>query len=158
MTMLRKLMLTLAAGALFGIGAWGSSALASHQFGDVPTSSAFHDDVGWLAAHGIASGFPDGTFHPNDPVNRQQASRWLRNLSGGLHLVHISTGGSDLANIAGTASCGAHERALNGGGAADQNNLFITDSSPDGNGWSVRWETENNAHETISVTVYALCG
>jgi hypothetical protein len=51
-------------------------------FTDVPTSSPFYLQVEWMAATGVASGFPNGTFKPLDPVKRQQMANFLYNLAG----------------------------------------------------------------------------
>lgn len=49
-------------------------AYAAHQFNDVPNDHAFHDEIGAFADAGITGGFPDGGFHPTDPVTRQAAA------------------------------------------------------------------------------------
>ena len=46
------------------------SAFASHQFPDVPDSNLFHDQIDWMSDTGITTGFPDGTFKPNNNVTR----------------------------------------------------------------------------------------
>jgi hypothetical protein len=53
-------------------------AFANHQWSDVPAGNPFHADVGSITTAGCASGFPGGTFHPNDPVLRGQSARWWR--------------------------------------------------------------------------------
>jgi hypothetical protein len=55
----------------------GAVAWANHQFPDVPTSSPFHDDIATFVDAGCASGFPDNTFRPQDPVKRQQMARFF---------------------------------------------------------------------------------
>jgi hypothetical protein len=62
--------------------ALGGVAAASHDFPDVPDSSPFHDDISWMADAGITSGFPDGGFHPSDPVSRQSLAAFLHRMSG----------------------------------------------------------------------------
>jgi hypothetical protein len=62
--------------------ALGGAAVASHDFGDVPDTSPFHEDISWMADAGIASGFPDGGFHPTDPVSRQTLAAFLHRMSG----------------------------------------------------------------------------
>jgi hypothetical protein len=41
------------------------------SFADVPPSHPFHDDIDWLAGHGIATGFDGGDFRPRAAVTRQ---------------------------------------------------------------------------------------
>lgn len=60
----------------------GGVAMAADDFSDVPDSHPFHDDIGWLADSGVANGFPDGTYHPSDPVTRQAMAAFLRRLAG----------------------------------------------------------------------------
>lgn len=61
--------------AVAGIGV--GTALANHTFPDVATTSAFHTEVANVVGAGIATGFPDGTYRPTDPVNRQQMAAFL---------------------------------------------------------------------------------
>jgi len=53
------------------------------RFSDVPADSQFYDDIEWLASAGITSGFPDGTFHPAGPVERQALAAFLYRLANG---------------------------------------------------------------------------
>lgn len=57
--------------------AMGAVALGDHQFPDVDPTSAFHDDIDDFVNAGCASGFPDGSFRPQDPVKRQQMARFF---------------------------------------------------------------------------------
>lgn len=57
-------------------------AVATHTFPDVSDNSPFHTEVGNIVGAGIATGFPDNTFRPKDPVNRQQFAAWM-NRGGG---------------------------------------------------------------------------
>jgi hypothetical protein len=56
------------------------TAPAVSPFGDVATDHPFYNEITWLASTGITTGFPDGTFHPQAPVNRDAMaafmSRW----------------------------------------------------------------------------------
>lgn len=44
-------------------------------FADVPAESAHFAAVSWASGTGIVSGYPDGLFYPEQPVNRQELSR-----------------------------------------------------------------------------------
>lgn len=46
-------------------------------FTDVAPGAGYAAAVDWLAGWHIASGFPDGRFHPSAPVTRQQVVQWL---------------------------------------------------------------------------------
>jgi hypothetical protein len=53
----------------------GSPAAAGHPFSDV--GPWVHGAVSWMAAENLATGWPDGTFRPDGPLTRAQASRML---------------------------------------------------------------------------------
>jgi hypothetical protein len=44
---------------------------ATATFSDVPTDHLFFLEVEWLAASGVAHGYPDGGFHPSSLLSRQ---------------------------------------------------------------------------------------
>ncbi len=46
-------------------------------FVDVPTTHPFFTEVEWLASTGITTGWPDGTFRPMAPVERQAMAAFL---------------------------------------------------------------------------------
>lgn len=52
-------------------------------FTDYPVGSTFYAQVEWMADENIASGFPDGTFRPQDPVKRQQMANFMYNFAAG---------------------------------------------------------------------------
>ena len=133
-------------------------AIASHQFPDVPDSYIFHNSVDWAADYGIATGYGDGTYRPNDPVSRGQMTAFMRRLSSEFEVVHtnVDPGASQVQS--GSATCPGDKRVLAGGGSTDLVDLFITDSHPSGASWIVRWESDNNAtQDPGSVQVWALC-
>jgi S-layer homology domain len=78
--------------------------LASHQFPDVPTGHPFHTEIGAIAKAGITAGFPDGGYHPSDPVTRQAMGAFMHRGFGRVGLVagvppttptvDVQTGGS----------------------------------------------------------------
>ena len=47
---------------------------AAIEFSDVPTNYTFHDEVLFLTSEGVISGFPDGSFRPEQSVTRAQAA------------------------------------------------------------------------------------
>jgi hypothetical protein len=51
-------------------------------FHDVPLGSAFYPYITCLSDLGFVSGFPDGTFRPNDPVTRGQLAKIVANTAG----------------------------------------------------------------------------
>lgn len=46
-------------------------------FSDVPTAHPFYQEIEALAASGITTGYPDGTFRPNNYVTRQSMAAFL---------------------------------------------------------------------------------
>lgn len=50
---------------------------APARFSDVPIGHPFYEAVQWAADNGITTGFPDGTFRPNDPATRAQLVTFL---------------------------------------------------------------------------------
>jgi TolB protein len=46
-------------------------------FSDVPVGSTFYDYINWITCHGIASGYADGTFRPNNNATRGQISKMV---------------------------------------------------------------------------------
>jgi hypothetical protein len=133
-------------------------ALASHQFSDVPNSYLFHNSVDWAADYGIATGYSDGTYRPNDPVTRGQMTAFLKRLSGELEVVHTSVDPGSSSTFNASATCPGDKRPIAGGGHTSSVNLFMTDSSPFGSGWDVRWESDDNATlDPTAVEVWVLC-
>lgn len=53
----------------------------SGTFSDVPADHWAFEPVEWAAQAGIASGFPDGTFRPDEPVTRAQVMSFLYRLN-----------------------------------------------------------------------------
>ena len=51
-------------------------------FTDVPTSHVFYREIAWGAAKGITTGWPDGTFRPTAPVQRDQVAAFMHRAAG----------------------------------------------------------------------------
>jgi len=66
-------------------GKWDGS---PSSFKDVESGMWYSDAIAWAEANKIVSGYGDGTFRPNDSMNREQCAVILFNFSGG------GTGGS----------------------------------------------------------------
>ncbi|MFA5829969.1 MAG: S-layer homology domain-containing protein [Candidatus Gracilibacteria bacterium] len=49
--------------------------LPSVPFLDVPVTSIYFDAVSYLKAQGVISGYADGTFKPNNPINRAEFTK-----------------------------------------------------------------------------------
>lgn len=54
-----------------------SPAPSTATFSDVPTTHPFFQEIEALAASGIATGYPDGTFRPSNFVTRQAMAAFL---------------------------------------------------------------------------------
>ena len=57
---------------------------AASRFADVKADKYYAPSVAWAVDAGIVSGFPDGTFHPSDPITREQMAHIMA-----LYLKHI---------------------------------------------------------------------
>lgn len=51
-------------------------------FRDVPASHPFASDIAWLSQRGITTGWPDGTFRPQEPVTRAAFAAFLYRMAG----------------------------------------------------------------------------
>ena len=68
--------------ATSAITATATTAVANHQFSDIPTGSFFHDEIAAIYDGGCAGGFGDGTFRSGNPATRGQFALWLSNCGG----------------------------------------------------------------------------
>lgn len=55
-------------------------AIASHQFGDVPTSNSFHNDIDAIADAGVTLGCGGGNYCPDAFVTREQMAAFMNRL------------------------------------------------------------------------------
>ncbi|WP_026533872.1 S-layer homology domain-containing protein, partial [Arthrobacter sp. H14] len=58
------------------------AAPATSPFEDYPRGSKFYTEVTWLAETGITTGWPDGTYRPLEPINRDAMAAFLHRLAG----------------------------------------------------------------------------
>lgn len=72
--------------SMFNIGV----ANAQTRFSDVPSSNPYYDAIQWLTDNGVIQGYGDGTFRPNNPVNRAEM----------LKMIFIADGNEDDADAA----------------------------------------------------------
>jgi len=49
----------------------------AQSFPDVPSSHQNYDSISWLAKEGIIQGYEDGTFKPDNPVNRAELMKMV---------------------------------------------------------------------------------
>lgn len=99
MTRVERLGLALVTALATVAGVGGGIAVANHQFPDVPPGSAFHDDIDDFVNAGCATGFPDGTYHPQEAVKRQQMARFLHACGG--RIQHRQSGFNTMTTTAG---------------------------------------------------------
>lgn len=137
-------------------GSAATSVWATHQFSDVPGTSPFHGDVDWLVGNGITTGYEDGTFRPQAPVSRQAMAAFLHRFSNEIEVVESSsTMNGRIGSL--TTHCPEGKRPIAGGGGSTLGNLFLTDSNPDGTGWRVRWESDNDTIVQATLRVWVTC-
>ena len=70
-----------------GIDTWLATAILRNPqppfgFADVGDAHPFLDDITWMAASGISTGYADGTYRPSLAVSRQAMSAFLHRLRG----------------------------------------------------------------------------
>lgn len=51
-------------------------------FSDVTSQAPFFADIAWMVNKGITKGYPDGSYHPADPVSRAVVAEFLYRLDG----------------------------------------------------------------------------
>ena len=51
-------------------------------FTDVPDSHTYAREIAFVAHSGIATGYPDGTFRPDNQITRQAVAAWMCRTSG----------------------------------------------------------------------------
>ena len=56
---------------------FGGKVTASASFTDVAKGRWYADGVAWASANGVVSGYPDGSFRPNDTITRGQMAAIL---------------------------------------------------------------------------------
>ena len=66
------------AGAVVALVAAGGSAVATHQFSDVPDDHTHAEGIAWSSEAGLVEGFPDGTFRPAASLSRGQLASILQ--------------------------------------------------------------------------------
>jgi S-layer family protein len=84
-------------------------ALAGHQFNDVPNGHPFHDQIAAIAEAGITAGFPDGGYHPGDPVTRQAMAAFMQR---GLGRVGLAIGEAPMTATVSVAAGSAFALAV----------------------------------------------
>jgi len=57
-------------------------AVGAAEFSDLAATHWAHTEIVNLAQQGVISGFPDGTYRPDDPVTREQFARLVATLLG----------------------------------------------------------------------------
>ena len=150
---------------LAAVGGYIGTAGANHTHSDVSNANPFHDEIAWLTDpdHQIATGFPDGTFHPQEPVKRQQLAFWLANYNSQFEVVFaesIPTINGDTSLVA-SVTCPSGSRVLGGGGRSSYVGQYIEDSYPSSDAtWTVRWRKADGSNFGAGFTslAYAICG
>ncbi len=58
------------------------TAPTTSKFKDVPTNHQFYKEISWMAEQGITTGYSDGTFRPDDAVNRDAMAAFFYRMAG----------------------------------------------------------------------------
>jgi hypothetical protein len=156
---IRTLAVALVVGLVAGAGFVAAQAVAD-QFSDVGDTSPFAGDIDWLTDQDLATGFPDGTFRPNQPVRRGQLAHWLFSYNDRIQTVVASVDPTPASTFTTTVDCPAGLRAVSGSGAATTGPGLIPVASYPSETfqWQVDWETASgDVVDPTSLQVVALC-
>lgn len=138
------------------VGAAGATAAhAGETFNDTG-GTTFESQIEWLADHGIAQGYPDGSFKPGNNVTRGAMAAYLFAYNSQFEVVQRSFSFSSTATYQ-EVSCPAGKDAIGGGGATSSTFMYLTDSQPTALGWAVSFRNPAGAAVTSSGTVYVIC-
>ena len=55
---------------------------ATSPFRDVPTTHQFYKEITWMRSVGITTGYPDGTFRPDDAISREAMAAFMYRAAG----------------------------------------------------------------------------
>lgn len=69
------------------------------RFGDVGDGHPFVTAIAWMAATGVAEGYPDGTFRPGEPVSRQAMAAFLHRTAGPDGVLAARAEGEDFDDV-----------------------------------------------------------
>lgn len=149
------------------------TAEANDKFDDIATGTFFHDSTAWLKDNGIADGFNDGTFKPNDNITRGQASYWFANYNNAIEVVRDEYDPGIDTTFGLGVNCPFGKRAIAGGGSVRTPGRISSDvlmtssyseldrSIPISGGlstWYVRWRAvDDTPIDPSSIQVEATC-
>lgn len=136
----------------------GGAASAGHVFNDTPPW--IHDHAAWLAANGVASGFPDGSFRPDDNISRGQAAYWFGNYNDAIELVLAGKSYTNTVFDFVDIDCPGDMRAVAGGGRADGLDLsasYPISNAIDGPGWQIEFRSPDGTPKSGGISAHALC-
>jgi hypothetical protein len=128
-------------------------------FHDVPAGHPFFDEIAFTADSGIAEGFADGTYRPDQPVSRQAMAAFLQR-SQSYRVIAEGASASNVASLSTTVACDRTDHVAISGGAVYQGpgRAFIAASGPGfANGWSVTMATDDGVLRSMSMTAFAVC-
>lgn len=121
---MRKRVFIMAATAAF-VGASIPMAIAGIGFPDVDPGDLYYDDITAIAGAGIAQGYADGTFRPDDSVTRGEMSAFSHR--GGGNVAHTQDGTWNLiGDEDGPADIASVTIDVNGSGGAQYVHLIGT--------------------------------
>ncbi len=68
--------------SLSGTTSWSKTFSAATTFSDVAPTTQFSQEICWMAINKISTGYPDGTYQPVQPVNRDAMAAFMYRLAG----------------------------------------------------------------------------
>lgn len=124
-------------------------------FADVPPSHPFSDEIEFMAASGIADGFPDGSYRPNAPVTRQAMAAFM--LRAQTYTYADETVAAETP-VSATAQCPTGTIAVGGGVTSSSPSAFVSTSNvtDERDGWTAQVSAPGGPVD-ITITVTATC-
>lgn len=97
------------------------------KFTDVSPEDSYKEALDWAVCHNLVAGYPDGAFHGQDPISREELAQILyqyTDLLGNLHQDKKAKAYQDEKDISPWARKAVHVMRLEGYMVGDLNNFF----------------------------------
>jgi hypothetical protein len=114
-------------------------------FTDVSTSDWFHDFVCWMLDNGLTSGYPDGSFRPNNPISRAEVSVFIQNVHRLSRWGQAWFGSGTGLTLISTNTTGITNGLLANSASTDGTGVVGHASSLTGDAWGVFGQSDSNA-------------
>jgi hypothetical protein len=140
---------------------------AGAAFNDVPAESQFSEHITNVQEAGIATGYPDGSFRPTSPINRQQAASWVNRVASRSALDFADASGEhapvtpgDPTRVLATVEMASPAASTGGGWVTLQGYVAAAAANPTGAGCPCAFDVEvrNSEGDVVAVSVMTVPG